>query len=263
MASKSSTHSIERWYVRHNEQIRGPYLSGEIRHQLVIGSLTLEDLISQDKEQWQSLLSVPEVIPPEMRAVEGDRSAKRLLEAREKQGGGDFQRRSMKGLWGPLSVLVGAAVAAVVIANWLWEPIVIGDPQCEAPPSPGVDWRYCRKNGANLANSDFTHANMSSVNLQGADLSEGTFESAILSYANLSDADLSYSEMNRANMKGADLQRAKLTYSNLESANLSFANLTGASLGGAKLENARLDNAIWLDGSECASGSVGKCLIIE
>lgn len=263
MADKNNNHSTQRWYIRHNGQIRGPYLSSEIRHQLVVGNITLDDFVSLDREEWLELRNVSEVVPPEMRSEQGDSSARQSLEARDEQDRDDYQKKPMAAVWGSLLVLVLAAATAIAITIWLWEPKDLGDPQCDMAAGPGIDWRYCHKPGLNLPNGNFSHADMNSIHLRGAHLSGSTFQGAVLVYADLSDADLSYSEMKGVNLKGANLKGAKLIYSNLESADLSFADLSGASLGGAKLDNARLDNAIWLDGSKCAPDSIGECLIIE
>ena len=252
------------WYIRHEGRVRGAYPSSEIRHQLVIGKISLDDMISEDKQTWHELGSVPEVMPLEMRAERGDRAAKALLEARsEQERGDDDQRSSMNGVWLPFSILISVAVVAVVMTVWLWEPTEIADPQCSAVPAPGVDWRYCRKSGLNLSGSNFSGANLTSAHFQESDFSESNFQGAVLNYGNFSDADLSYSDLSGADLKGANLVNAKLTYSNLTSANLSFADLTGASLGGAKLDNTHLDHAIWLDGRTCAAGSIDECITTE
>ena len=58
---------------------------------------------------------------------------------------------------------------------------------------------------------------------------------------------------------GAGLRNADLSYANLRGADLGYADLRGANLGAADLSGAKLDNAIWIDGNECAAGSVGEC----
>jgi uncharacterized protein YjbI with pentapeptide repeats len=58
---------------------------------------------------------------------------------------------------------------------------------------------------------------------------------------------------------GVGLRNADLSYANLSGADLSYADLRGANLGAADLTGVKLDNAIWIDGNECAAGSVGEC----
>jgi uncharacterized protein YjbI with pentapeptide repeats len=260
MASEESVASTQIWFTQHEGRIDGPYQSSEIRHQLSAGTLTLDDKISGDRSSWQLLKCVPEVIPLELRAELGDRAAlERLNQQQTLESGQDTHRHSMEGVWAPFSALVTLAVVAIVVTTWFWDPVEIGDPQCELPPGPGVDWRYCQKSDLNLADSDLSAANLTSSHLQKSNLSGSNLQQATLSYINLSGADLSYSDLQGASLKGANLKGANLTYSNLTSVNLSFADLTGATLGGAKLEGTQFDNAIWLDGEKCRAGSVDEC----
>lgn len=60
-------------------------------------------------------------------------------------------------------------------------------------------------------------------------------------------------------LAGADLREADLSGADFSGANLSYANLTGARVGGARLEGTILSGATWIDGRQCAAGSVGTC----
>lgn len=55
------------------------------------------------------------------------------------------------------------------------------------------------------------------------------------------------------------LHAADLRGTRLASADLSYANLTDARMEGAVLAKTRFDNATWVDGRTCQSGSVGQC----
>jgi len=260
MDSKKPGRLNQVWFIRHKGRVGGPYLSSEIRHQLTTAVISVDDLISQDQENWQALKHVPEVLPLELRAELGDQAAKKTIKIRrELKSEKDDRQGSMVGVWFPLASLTTLAVMAVLVTIWLWEPVVISDPQCDAVAGPSVDWRYCRKSGLNLADSDLTAANLTSSYLQQTNLSGAKLQGALLSYSNLSGANLSYSDLSHANLKGANLTNADLTYSTLSSADLSFADLTGAHLGGAKFENTHLGQAIWTDGSECIAGSLDEC----
>ncbi len=68
--------------------------------------------------------------------------------------------------------------------------------------------------------------------------------------ANLKAANLNYTDLGSANLKDAILTDARMRRANLKDANLTGATLTGADLSGA----------IWVDGSVCKDGSIGKCL---
>ena len=58
----------------------------------------------------------------------------------------------------------------------------------------------------------------------------------------------------KCDLEGADLEMADLKDANLKGSDLGMANLIGASL-----RSARLEGAIWIDGSKCKKGSIGKC----
>ncbi len=260
MESRKPEHSNQVWFIRHEGRVDGPYLSSEIRHQLTTAVITVDDLISENRENWHALKHVPEVLPLELRAELGDQAAKKTIAMRrELKSEKDDRQRSMVGVWLPLASLTTLAVVAVLVTIWLWEPVVIADPQCDTAANPSVDWRYCRKSGLNLADSDLTAANLTNNYLQQTNLSGAKLQGTLLTYSNLSGANLSYSDLSGANLKGANLTNADLTYSTLSSADLSFADLTGARLGGAKFENTRLGQAIWVDGNECMADSLDEC----
>jgi len=135
--------------------------------------------------------------------------------------------------------------------------------QCDAPVVPGVNWSHCKKEGVVLTGKKLDGAILNSTEMQGANLRGSSFKNADLSYVILSAADLSYTDFQGAKLVGAGLRSADLSYARLSGANLSFADLRLANLGGASLEGAKLDNAIWVDGSICAEGSVGNCLATQ
>lgn len=81
-------------------------------------------------------------------------------------------------------------------------------------------------------------ADLECVNLNGANLANADFSLANLRYANLSGANLI-----KADFTGADLQNAKLNDANLEGADFTSALLRGANLNNANLANADLKDA--------------------
>ena len=58
---------------------------------------------------------------------------------------------------------------------------------------------------------------------------------------------------------GCGLTGANLTGAYLYGAYLIEADLTGADLSGANLSGADLSLATWVDGRDCAQGSIGEC----
>ena len=101
--------------------------------------------------------------------------------------------------------------------------------------------------GAWLSNSTLTaaillYADLSYARLLGADLVKANLEGAKLNYANLNGADLKDVKMVDANLSNASFLRSDLTSANLEGANLSdtkfaYADLTGASLSQARFKD--------------------------
>ncbi len=129
-----------------------------------------------------------------------------------------------------IGVLIAVAVGGLLL--WRFAPTKALEVRllkrtavdCAAPPAPGVRWTGCDKRNAALAAAELT----------GADLKN-------------------------AMLTGTDLSHSRLDGANLDNADLRGANLEGAHLVGADLSGARLDDAKWVDGRICESGSVGHC----
>ncbi len=66
--------------------------------------------------------------------------------------------------------------------------------------------------------------------------------------------------LSNARLSGMDLTNADLRGANLIGATLIRATLYGANLRGAKLAGANFSGALWVDGSICRVGSVGRCI---
>lgn len=73
------------------------------------------------------------------------------------------------------------------------------------------------------------------------------------------DCRLTWAELAGANLRGADLRDSDLSRADLTGANLSDADLRGADLRHARLTSTDLSGARWVDGSVCATGSIGRC----
>lgn len=289
------------WYVRRDGQIRGPYPSGGVRRFVLLGRVVPEDEVSLDRESWQPVSMVPEVIPPEVRrALEEGKTdqliASRLREdernGRERRVAADdrefrrrrkgerrqaeleimqnhrqaktdlLERRGKRPL--PLfsMVTIGALVLlAIGFGIYLGAPAPLPDPDCDGKPAPGVNWRNCKLDGIELEAAELDGARLNNGTFRRAMLSGAKFNDSDMQYVDLTESDLSYAELKRASMKGATLRHTDLSYADLSEADLSFADLTGANLGGARLHQVRLDNAIWINGVICQPGSLGNCLV--
>lgn len=141
---------------------------------------------------------------------------------------------------------------------------------CTDPPAPGVEWRRCLLDSAELSGADLSRAHlrdasfqravMTGARLAEADAQNARFVSAGMAGADLSGAVLRSADFTRADLKGAKLAGADLRRATLFRADLTDADLSGADLGGANLSGALLGGARWTDGQRiCAAGSVGNC----
>ncbi len=154
-------------------------------------------------------------------------------------------------------------VAGLVTMLLLYSPSedLVNTTDCNAPPSPGVNWEYCQKPGTILHNVDLSYSNLSNINLANANLQYSKLSESNLSYASLTAINLYSSLLHNAKLIGSQLQMANLQNSDLQGADLSYSNLHNATLTGANLSRVNLSHAIWIDGSTCLAGSIGQCLV--
>jgi len=289
------------WFVRRDGEVKGPYPSGGVRRFVLLGRVRMEDQVSQDRKRWQRVADVPEVVPPEVRKAlaEGDveqlivprmrederngrerrvhsddevyrqrrkgerRQAELEIMQQHRKAKTDLVERRQKRPLPLAGILVTGTLVLLAIGSgfYLGAPPAIPDPDCQAQPAPGVNWRNCRLDGVMLEGVDLNGALINNGRMQQARLSGSQINRGQLDYLDLSQADLSYAELRQTSLKGATLRGADLSYADLSGADLSFADLTGANLGGARLEQARLDNAIWIGGEQCGPDSLGGCRV--
>lgn len=286
-------HSYGQWYLRRNGEISGPFNASVITKHLQIGRLSMEDEVSADSEHWLPLAKQPALHPSrddtdkarryldertgldrrnkrkapprEARKRRGDR---RSPEAEETQSHRalrrylmqQFRQRKEKMFW-PLLMTFVLLLALTMMATLYPTKIPVPMPNCSAPAAPGVNWNNCLKPDLSLNGSDLSNASFRNSQMVRADLMNTLLSNADLAYVNLHQANLSYSNLSQASLFGSKLTEADLAYADLSGADLAYADLSNAKLGGAELRGARLDKAIWIDGRECAQGSVGECLL--
>ncbi|MET0052284.1 MAG: pentapeptide repeat-containing protein [Candidatus Thiodiazotropha sp.] len=256
--SSQEQNTPQGWYIRHEGLITGPHAESRIRQHLMDGTWTLSDEISVDKKSWQPLLSVPQVVPLQMRAEAGDAGARAQIDTRAKLSARERAETRRIPLI-PLLVVtlvLGAAVSLALLLNTGGES---DSPLCDAPPGPGVNWRNCVLVGIDAGSASLAGANLNSTVLRDAQLSATDLSDAHLDYADLRAANLSYARLQRASLLGANLQGADLREADLSGADLRFADFTDSRVKGMLLNGAHLDEAIWVDGRSCAAGSVGVC----
>ena len=64
----------------------------------------------------------------------------------------------------------------------------------------------------------------------------------------------------KANLDRMDLTNADLSGSNLKRAKFRQATLYGANLSGTNMMGTDFEGAMWIDGTICQKGSIGKCV---
>ncbi|VAW67426.1 hypothetical protein MNBD_GAMMA09-2748 [hydrothermal vent metagenome] len=285
-----------RWYIKLGDSIQGPFPNKLIGRYLILGRITQDMLVSQDKKSWAPIKSYPAMVPEvvkEAGTAQGDR-ALMLARIREDErsanteGNGEdgaaderrdeeeqimqLHRQMRDDVLNHYNTKPGKKTVYYSIAGVLLLTLTgfflstqnsedIAQAQCSSEAHAGINWSGCNKQGEVLRNYDLKGVNFRSAMLQTADLSAADMQKADLAYANLSQSILLYAQLQQSNMKGANLRQANLQGANLTAANLSYAELAGAQLQGAILKQAIFDHAIWVNGETCLPGSVGACLL--
>lgn len=285
--------TISAWYIRSKSdgEIKGPFPSGQISQEMLLGRYKLDDEVSHDKEEWELIRNVAEIVPEiftEDRDAPGfkDRlaAARRWADERrgvdeidthgERREGESYENAEIKRLHrlaektkskaNPVATfiqfaIVFAIVVTVVILAFQYSPEVENTVDCSAPVQQGVNWSGCDLSGVKLSRQKIIAANLMNTNLQTADLRSTDLSHANLKFAQLHLANLKFVNFTKANLTGATLLGADLTGAVFNQANLSYANFRDANILSADFSRARLDNAIWIDGRKCRAGSIGTC----
>jgi len=282
-----------RWFIKQGESVQGPFPNKLIGSYLILGRITLDTPVSQDKNNWAPVKSYPAMVPEVVKEAGTPQGDKALMLARirederssESGGADDYEDRRVdeeevmqlhrhirddvlhqhnvrpekRLIYVSLLVLVTLGSIGFYLTSLNGNETRLAD--CNAPARPGINWSGCNKQGDVLRNRNLANANFRSARLDSIDLSHSNLMQADLAYANLSQALLVASQLQEANLKGANLRQANLQQADLTSANLSYAELVGAQLQGADLKRAVFDHAIWVNGEQCLAGSVGGCLL--
>ena len=268
------------WYIKVNEQIKGPFASGLISKYILLGRIQPEDLLSQDKELWHKASSIPEVKPdvnkhPEVpnykeRFNAARRWADERGEVREVVSGGGEKifkpRKKITHLQIKTTGRMGFVVLLVAICILIYTMYVF------TPDAPlaNIDCSISGQDGSvfdgcHLARKDFSKLSLNSSSfknavLQNSQFRQSSLQNSQLDYANLSHADLSEANLTGASLRAADLRGAILNAANLTQADLSYADLSGAKAAEINLNGTILHNTIWFNGKICDKSSVGRCL---
>lgn len=262
------------WYLRQNNQVRGPFPAPVIVQYLTLGRLTPDSPVSLDAESWFSIRdsgyfqAALEELEHARRSQEpgwdDEREKARLRWLDERQAvdpppAQNAEHRASESdqtttlrrdhlvtqkrlaearHLGPARWV--AALAALVIAA-IAGVVLWGQPDQPAvvPRLVGVpDCPAAPAPGVVWRGCDKRHAQ-----LPNADLGNAQLNGVRLDGANLRGARLAYADLGQASLRGADLTGADLSGASLERADLSGASLAGTQLAYANLRQARLDGA--------------------
>lgn len=281
------------WYIRSQSdgEVTGPFPSGQISQEMLLGRHKLDDEVSHDKEEWVLIRNVAEIVPDIFTESRDDPGFKdRLAAARrwadERRGVDDidrqgerresesYERAEIKRLHrlatkakkksSPMATFIQFAVvfgviAAVVVLAFQYSPKDEGDVDCSEPAKQGVNWSGCNLSGVQLPKANLIAANLMNINLQTANLQAADLSLANLKYAQMHQANLKYVNFEKANLTAANFMGADLSGVSFHRANLSYANFRDAIILTTDFSNARLDHAIWVDGRICKVNSIGTC----
>jgi len=273
----------ELWFTRRNGEVCGPHPAGLISRFLLIGRLTPDDEVSQDRENWRPIREWPQLIPDELKHAETPEDHERLLQARLREDerlrdrragspsavldtdrrGPDRRRpeppeiishRLKRAQWlsrqkASLDLAMRGPTPWIVAASATLLAVLLFFWAMDRgePPSPPA----CHLPPAPEVN--WSYCRMPGLDLRGVDLSRALLRNtdllgSRLEGARLVDADLSYADLQRTRLDRADLRGARLTGAALQNAVLTDARLNGADLSfvnmtGASIAGAALDGA--------------------
>ena len=287
------------WYVRRKPVVRGPYPTGQISREILLGRIRDDDELSHDREHWTPVAELPQLFPEVMRHVgipsgqqglllarlrederlhdrrgahaHSDRGERRRGDRRNVESLEVVNRRDARARWAeqepkedrnylvPAAVIL-SVILILVMTFVLYRPAPPGPPRnCQTAAAPAVNWNGCALLGRQLAGANLRDADLGNAQLLSANLDRADLTRADLRYADLSGARLTQASLRAANGVGVVLRGAELVSADLRDADFEFANLRGATLTNAQLAGAKLGKAVWIDGRICAVDSVGAC----
>ncbi len=268
------------WYVKENGRIKGPYATGLISQNILLGRIHPNDLLSQDKEIWRKASSISDVMPEviknrhEPNYKERLRAARRWAdergEAREVNSDGQEYAYSPRkkvtrlgikttGLFGIIFLI--AVITGFIYAMFIFTPDApVSQIDCASAGQDGSIFDNCHLQRRDFSRRSLKASSFKNTLLQHSRFRQSNLQHSQFDYANLSNSDLTRADFSGASMKAADLRGAVLNDAVFTEADMSYADLTGAKAAKIKLTGTKLGNTIWFDGHVCAKESVGSCL---
>lgn len=268
------------WYLKSKGRTTGPFASGLISKNILLGRIHLDDLLSQDKNTWRKASSIAEVIPEVIKHRHQANYKERLKAARrwadERQEIREVDVSGNARVYTPRKKIthlkikttgIGGIIALIVVISSLLlliffltpeEPLVNID--CSAAAQDGNIYDGCHLQRHDFSNSSLKHSSFKNTLLKSSRFNQSQLQGSNMDFANLSHADLSATDLSDASLRAVDLSGALLKRTNFTNADLSYADLTNAKAIKLKLAGAILANTIWFDGSVCDKKSIGQCL---
>ena len=268
------------WYIRVSGEIKGPFASGLISKNILLGRIHPNDEISKDKQIWHKASSLNEVMPDIMKHRHEANYKERLKaairwsdergEVREKNDKGDetiyIPRRNITHIGIKTTGILGTIAFVLVILFFVYiififtpdEPEVQID--CSLQGQDNSIFDNCHLQNRNFSQRSLKGSSFKNTLLKNSSFKDSSMQNSQFNYANLSNANLSNANFSMASLKGADLSNAILYEANFTQADMSYVNFTGAKIAKIKLAATNLSNAIWFDGRICSAQSIGKCL---
>jgi hypothetical protein len=74
--------SAGRWYARRDGVIRGPFTASDVTRYILLGRISLDDDLSEDRITWQNVKSMAAMLPPELKQMSSWEDYQRLIIAR-------------------------------------------------------------------------------------------------------------------------------------------------------------------------------------
>lgn len=283
------------WYLRHDDQVFGPFPPAQIEEAMHAGEVSPDWEVSLNGVDWLSIadsgqfkaepaawsntdsqatlswheqrkqarkrwlgdsVGITEVAhDPAQDAAARSSIARDHIRTQVLLNEAKNQRRS------PLMALLAVLlIAGVGITVWLGQ----GDKPIQTGISQTVNCAAALSEGANwmgCAKRGLTQpgAKARNAKLDKIQLDDARLQGGDLAYASLKGASLRNAELSQVNFTGADLTSADLSGADLTGADLRYAVLSQANLTGARFSNTLLDKATWSDDRVCAAGSVDVC----
>ncbi len=270
------------WCTRRDGCVRGPFPQAQISQNILLGRIREDDELSLDRETWQRLRDLPQLIPEVMKNVHTEADQQRLQEARIRaderrhadrrlgsermRGNAVGERRQGRDRRKPETT---ASLQHREARRWS-RPVDADADNDSVPFARRYRWALLTGVVLLLLFSVFTpdkrttHPDCNApaapqvnwdncrmpglvaeqANLRGAQARNMDLNGARLTGATLIGSDLAYTQLNAADLRRADLSNARLTGAALRNADLRGARLAGADLSYADLRDANLDGVV-------------------